>query len=69
MLVEQLETPIWITAGSCNNSACVEVARNRDGVLVRDSKDPQGPKLEFSHAEWQAFVEGVRSGDFDRLTD
>jgi hypothetical protein len=45
---------------------CVEVARNLPGVVaVRDSKDPAGPKLSFTPAEWRAFTTGVRNGEFD----
>ena len=36
---------------------CVEVATNLPGVVaVRDSKNPDGPALLFSRAEWQTFV-------------
>lgn len=46
---------------------CVEVADLPDGgVAVRDSKDPDGPKLSFTLAEWQAFIGGVKDGEFDR---
>lgn len=44
---------------------CVEVSQVADRVLVRDSKDPQGPALEFTLAEWSAFVQGVKAGEFD----
>jgi hypothetical protein len=51
-------------SGSTGN--CVEVARNRPGIVaVRDSKDPHGPKLIFTPAEWEAFAAGVRDGTFD----
>jgi hypothetical protein len=49
-----------------NGGACVEVARNLPGaVAVRDSKDPDGPKLAFAPAEWAAFTAGVKAGQFD----
>jgi hypothetical protein len=52
------------SGGSGGN--CVEVARNRPGIVaVRDSKDPHGPKLIFTPAEWEAFTVGVREGTFD----
>jgi hypothetical protein len=35
-----------------------------DVVLVRNSKDPNGPVLRFTRAEWEAFVGGVEDGDF-----
>jgi hypothetical protein len=51
-------------SGSTGN--CVEVARNRPGIVaVRDSKDPEGPKLILAPAEWDAFTAGVRAGEFD----
>ena len=40
-----------------NGGACVEVARNLRGVVaVRDSKDPHGPALVFTRADWAAFT-------------
>lgn len=49
-----------------NGGACVEVADLPDGSrAVRDSKDRQGLTLLFTPAEWQAFVEGVKQGEFD----
>lgn len=44
---------------------CVEVATTGDSVLVRDSKDPDGPVLRFTPREWEAFVDGVLAGEFD----
>jgi hypothetical protein len=43
---------------------CVEVAIIQT-VLVRDSKDPEGPILRFTFDEWTVFVAGVRGGEFD----
>ncbi|MFC4051207.1 DUF397 domain-containing protein [Actinomadura syzygii] len=44
---------------------CVEVAGLAAGIGVRDSKDPDGPKLFFASAEWRAFARRVRSGGLD----
>ncbi|GIH05964.1 hypothetical protein Rhe02_40310 [Rhizocola hellebori] len=55
----------WRKASRCESSACVEVASAGDAVLVRDSKN-LGPMLALSRAEWAAFIDGVRAGDFDR---
>jgi hypothetical protein len=45
---------------------CVEVAQNLPGaVAVRDSKDPDGPKLTFSPAVWRTFTAAVRDGEFE----
>lgn len=47
------------------DSTCVDVALGERAVLVRDSKDPAGPVLRFTHAEWRAFLLGVRAGEFE----
>jgi hypothetical protein len=45
----------------------VEVAGLADDVImVRDSKNVKGPILGFTPGEWDAFVGGVRNGEFDR---
>ncbi len=49
-----------------NGGNCVEVALNLPGIVaIRDSKDPDGPRLAFTPAEWNAFIAGVRDGEFD----
>jgi len=50
---------------SGQNGACVEVANVTGGVLVRDSKDCEGPVLTFTTEEWDEFVDGARKGEFD----
>lgn len=53
---------------STGNGNCVEVAPAPEGgVLVRDSKDRGGPILCFTEAEWAAFLDGARRGEFDEL--
>lgn len=44
---------------------CVEVAVRSDMVGVRHSKAPDAGTLAFTPAEWEAFVEGVKAGEFD----
>jgi hypothetical protein len=36
-------------------------------IVVRDSKNPDGPVLYFTPAEWTAFRLGVLDGEFDDL--
>jgi hypothetical protein len=50
---------------SSHGGACVEVAPMPGSVAVRDSKDPEGPILVFTPAEWHAFLDGAKSGEFD----
>jgi Domain of unknown function (DUF397) len=55
-----------------NGGTCVEVAvvpGSKEGsdhvVALRDSKNPGGPALIFTPAEWEAFTAGVQDGEFD----
>jgi len=49
-----------------NGGGCVEIGQfPASAVGVRDSKDPDGPRLVFTPDEWQAFVAGVKTGEFD----
>jgi hypothetical protein len=55
----------WHTSTYSGGGACVEVSLDWRQVRVRDSKDPDGPVLTFTHPEWDAFVRGVFSGEFN----
>jgi hypothetical protein len=57
----------WVKSSlSFSNGNCVEVASLPEGLIgVRDSKDADGAVLRFTSGEWQAFVGGARSGEFD----
>jgi Domain of unknown function (DUF397) len=52
---------------SVGNGACVELAPVDGMVAIRDSKDPDGPILRYTAAEWYAFLGGVKRGEFDHL--
>jgi hypothetical protein len=44
----------------------VEIAQFPDlAVAVRDSKDPEGPRLVLEPDVWRAFVAGLKAGEFD----
>ncbi len=43
-----------------NPKTCVAVAIKKEGVAVRNSNDELKNTLFFSHAEWKAFVMGVK---------
>ncbi|GAB2613248.1 hypothetical protein Aab01nite_69300 [Paractinoplanes abujensis] len=59
------DRPKWYRSTRCSGGTCVEVAPAQNGnVLIRDSKDPEGPALSFTEDEWLAFVAGVKAGDF-----
>lgn len=55
----------WRKARSsdANGGECVEVgSTSAASVAVRDSKDPDGPRLAFTPAGWQAFTRQVKRG-------
>jgi hypothetical protein len=57
----------WRTSSFTDNGTCVEVADLPDGGrLVRDTKlGEASPVLQYTGAEWQAFIAGVKVGEFD----
>jgi hypothetical protein len=65
--VEDIIELRWRKASYSGNGGgdCVEVSGNLTGfVLVRDSKDREGPRLALSDQAWSAFVQGVKQGEF-----
>jgi hypothetical protein len=70
------EMPTYTTSERCSwrkaqssigNGACIEVTWLNGMVAVRNSRDPGGPVLMYTAAEWRAFVDGVKKGEFDDL--
>jgi hypothetical protein len=59
----------WRKSGrSSAQGNCVELARlSGSKVAIRNSRHPAGPALVFTGAELDAFLEGVKDGDFDDL--
>lgn len=57
----------WVKSSlSFSNGNCVEVADlPGGGIGVRHSKHPEDAVLRFTPGEWQAFLGGVRNGEFD----
>jgi len=49
------------TYSGANGGNCIEVADLPGTVAVRDSKDPDGPALLFTAAEWAAFTARVKA--------
>jgi hypothetical protein len=51
---------------SGGNGACVEIAvPTTTAIAVRDSKDPDGPRLTFDNSAWSSFVSDVAAGTLD----
>jgi hypothetical protein len=59
-------TAAWVKSSySGPQGNCVEVAHLADGsVAMRNSRHPDGPALVFTAAEWDAFLNGARNGEF-----
>jgi hypothetical protein len=55
----------WRKSPYSGGANCLEVAFVGDRIAVRDSKHRTGPVLLFTPAEWSAFIQGVRDGEFD----
>jgi hypothetical protein len=51
----------WRSAPDSN----VEIAFVDDLIGMRDGRQPEGPILVFTEAEWEAFVLGAKDGEFD----
>ncbi|MFD5983234.1 DUF397 domain-containing protein [Streptomyces cyaneofuscatus] len=59
----------WIKSRKSEaNGMCVEVAAlPQGGIAMRNSTDPDGPALVIKNAEMEAFMDGVKNGEFDTL--
>lgn len=65
-----LDSALWQISSYCSEqNGCVEVAQVGDTYAVRDRKDPHGAALVFDQAEWKAFINGVKAGEFDDDTN
>ncbi len=57
MTAREPDCIVWHTSSySYGNGNCVQVAPAPDRVLVRDSKDPDGPALTVPTPTWLAFL-------------
>ena len=66
MTAPEQAAAVWRKSSRSNGQGqCVEVARLDQAIAVRDSKDPSGPALTFTPAEWAAFIAGAKDGEFD----
>jgi hypothetical protein len=55
----------WKKSTVSGGSACVEVAKTGEMILIRDSKDPSGSVLAFPGEEWGAFLVDTRAEQYN----
>lgn len=57
---------VWRKSSFSGANGCVEVAAlSEGGIALRDSKHPEAGYFTYTPHEWQAFLNGVRNGEFD----
>jgi hypothetical protein len=71
MSAHHLNAAVWKKSSRSNGNGgnnCVEVAILDADVAVRDSKNRSGPALIFNAAEWTAFLNSAKDGEFDIIS-
>ncbi|HZG04156.1 MAG TPA: DUF397 domain-containing protein [Streptomyces sp.] len=69
MPAKELGTEGWHKPWSGTNGGnCVEAMKLSDGrVALRQSNDPDGPALIYTHQEIESFIRGAKLGEADFL--
>lgn len=61
-------SPAWRKARrSMGAGDCIEVSPVVGGILVRDSKNPDGAVLRYQETAWRSFLAAARQGRLDTL--
>jgi len=64
---QDLNQLYWRKSSFTSPDTCVEVAAVHGGVLVRNSNAPEAGTVEFTSAEFGAWLQGCKAGEFDDL--
>lgn len=57
-----VEVSAWRKSSHSDDQGhCVEVADSTTLIAIRDSKNPDGPVLTFTPADWRAFLRSIRA--------
>ena len=60
--IAALDAATWRTSTrSGNGGNCVEIAGAGHVIAVRDSKNPDGPHLDFGPQQWASFVATLKN--------
>ena len=67
-MIPDFSQATWIksTRSQQTTDQCVELAGVSDYAAVRDSKDPEGPKLVLEGRTWRNLKHQIKAGTFDR---
>jgi hypothetical protein len=63
-MAESIQPLNWRRSRRCSGGSCIEVAKDGDRYLIRNSRHTEAAPLQVDAAEWAAFVGGVGDGDF-----
>jgi Domain of unknown function (DUF397) len=55
------------TGGSCVEIAMLKGAPDEHDIAVRDSKDPHGPALTFTAAQWRDFTAAIKARNLNLI--
>ncbi|SEG91163.1 protein of unknown function [Thermomonospora echinospora] len=61
MTQEALSRAVWRKSShSGNGGNCVEIADLSTGIAIRDSKNPDGPRIVLPLTQWTALVHTIK---------
>ncbi|MFE3196808.1 DUF397 domain-containing protein [Embleya sp. NPDC059237] len=67
LYAQDLTGAVWLAAPGSPVDDRIEIAELGDGaVALRNPADPVGAIQRYTAEEWQAFLNGVHDGEFDR---
>lgn len=52
----------------CNTCVAVAYDAESQKIVVKNSNDPLETTVDFTHAEWEKFLEGVKNQEFELAT-
>ncbi|MEV4001881.1 DUF397 domain-containing protein [Actinomadura sp. NPDC049753] len=67
MTHSKASAPVWRKSSRSSDpdlAVCVEVASIGRTRAIRDSKDPEGPRLSLSMDSWRTFMDAVKADAF-----
>jgi len=69
MAADQTGFIVWRKSSASESGTALEVAITSENVMIRQSQDPAGAILSFSHEEWRAFLGGASAHEFEFARD